>query len=490
MDVGRRPDRASHHRPAPDGTQAARLTRALVATNIAEVGGVVGPPRFARADLRPGVTLLAAAAAAVAASAAVAVGPAALAIPLAVAAGLFLIREPLALLTLFLFVGLFKEQPIVSAVPIDVTLLVGLLLGGVCFARWAAGRARRIPFGLVAPVAVIGVLLVVSQTWTPSADYGGEKALKFLTLTLLATLAPFFLVEKERDLRRCLSWTIAMAALAAVVTAANPPAETGRLTIGTEGNTIGVSHLLCTGALILLIGILTELYRPRRWPLLGAAALIVIAAAIGSRGPLLSLAFALAATGAVFLARVPRKVAPVLLLVAAAAALLPFISLPQSSAERLTRAARDPVGALEADPRSTAFGEAVDLIEQHPLTGIGAGGFQSVGTLSRPPEDYPHNMLLEVWSELGLLAVVVLAASIVAVLVALWRGAWRLPQGAACQLLYVVIAVFLFNLFEALVSGDLNENRTYWGAFGLAWLIARDGVPGPGRSSATGIEQR
>ncbi len=449
---------------------------------------VLAPQLPPRTDLGPGAAALAAAAAAFAAVAALTIGPVALAIPPAIAGGLFLVREPLALLTLYLYIGLFKEQAIVNAVPADVTLLLGLLLAGVCCARWAAGRARRIPLGFAAPLAVIGMLLLVSLTWTPSSAYGGEKALKFITLTSLAALAPFFLVERERDLRRFLSWTIAMAAFAAVVTVAGPPAEDDRLTIGIEGNTIGISHLLCTAAAILLVGVLTELYRPRRWLLLASAALIVVAAAIGSRGPLLGLGFALAVTGAVYLARVPRKVAPVLLLVVAAAALLPFLSLPQDSAERLSRAARDPVGALEADPRSTAFGQAVDLIEQQPLTGIGAGGFQSVGTLAVPPEDYPHNMFLEVWSELGLLAVVVLAASIAAVLVGLWRGAWRLPQGVPLRLLYVVIAVFLFNLLETQITGDVNENRTFWTVFGLAWLIVRDGVPGPHPASATGIE--
>ena len=49
--------------------------------------------------------------------------------------------------------------------------------------------------------------------------------------------------------------------------------------------------------------------------------------------------------------------------------------------------------------------------------------------------------------------------------------AWRLPPGASFQLLYVLNAVFLFNLFSVQLSGDLIQNRTYWGAFGLAWLI-------------------
>jgi O-antigen ligase len=426
---------------------------------------------------------LAAGVVAVASVAAMAMGPVAVAIPPAVAAALFLVRQPLALLTLYTYVGLFKEQPVVEAVPGDVTVLLGVLLCAVCAGRWLSGRVRGVPLGLAAPIAVIGVMLVVSLGWTPSPDYGGEKALHFFTLTLLAALAPFFLVKDGRDLRRFFSWTLAIALITAVVTIANPPEGTGRLTIGDEGNTIGASRLLCTAAIILLVGALTDLYRTRGWAIVGALALIVVAAAIGSRGPILSFGLALAATGAIYLARVPRKLAPVALAVVAGAALIPFVSLPAGSAERLTHAARDPVGALEADPRYTAFGQAVDLIEKRPLIGVGAGGFQNVGMLTRPPEDYPHNMLLEVWAELGLVPLVVLAVSIGAVISRLARRAWALPRGPASSLVYILAGVFLFNLFAALLSGDLNDNRTYWGSFGLAWLIVRYGVP---RTSESG----
>jgi O-antigen ligase len=407
----------------------------------------------------------------VAAVSAVTIGPAALALPVALALGLFLVREPLALLTLYVFVGLFKEQAVVAALPVDATLALGLLLGGVCFARWAAGRARPIPFGLVAPIVVLVVLLFASLAWTPSPGYGGEKAVKFATLTMLAAVAPFFLIEDQRDLRRLLGWTVALAAFAAVLTLASPPAEDDRLTIGIEGNTIGLSMLLVTGALILLVGTLTDLY-PRRALALGSnAAMIGVAAAIGSRGPLLCLGLALLVTGFVFLARVPHRTAPVMLVVVAGVALLPFVSLPEGSAERLGQAARHPVSALQHDPRYTSFGQAVDLIEADPLVGVGAGGFQSVGRLAEPPEDYPHNMFLEVWSELGIVAFLVLAASVMAVLAWLWRAAWQLPPGAGFQLLYVINGVFLFNLFSAQLTGDLIQNRTYWGAFGLVWLI-------------------
>jgi O-antigen ligase len=419
----------------------------------------------------------------------VTLGPVALAIPAGLAACLFLVREPLALLTLYVYVGLFKDQAVVQAIPFDVTLALGLLLVGLCFFRWASGRARPVPIALAAPVAVIGVMLVISLSWTPSPDYGGDKALKFLTLTLLATVAPFFLVEEQRDLRRYLSWTIVLAFVAAVLTLMSPP-EGDRLTISSASNTIGVSHLLCTAALILLVGALTDLLPARGWALVAGLGLIVIAAAVGSRGPLLALALALAVTGVAWLARVPRKVLPVLVVVGVSAALLPLVSLPQSSSQRLAAAAHDPVASLRSDARSTTFGQALQLIEQNPLVGVGTGGFQSVGTLAHPAEDYPHNLFLEVWSELGLAAAVVLVASIVAVLVGMWRRAWRLPLGPSCQLVYVIVGLFVFNLLAAQVTGDINENRTLWGSFGVAWLIVQHGVPAPRPGPSTGADQR
>jgi O-antigen ligase len=462
------------------------LGRCLAADRQAVTGAAVtarvlrgspAPP----AAIGPAAVALAAATAILAAAAALTLGPAALAIPLLLVGVVFLVRHPLALLTLFVYVGLFKEQAVVRALPVDATLAVGVLLLAVCFHRWLSGRARQIPFGLAAPLAVIGIALVASVAWTPSPEYGTEKAWKFVTLTTLAAIAPLFIVEDERDMRHYFSWTLVMAALAAVVALLGPRADDGRLTIGIEGNTIGIGHLLCTAAIILLLGALTDLLPARPWALAGSVALVGVSAGVGSRGPLLSFVVALAATGVIWLARVPRKTLPVLLVVVAGAALLPFVSLPERSGQRLNAAVSDPVRALEADPRYTSFGQAVGIIEQHPLFGIGTGGFQSVGVLESPREDYPHNMVLEVWAELGLAVLVVVLASIVVVLLELWTAAWQLPASStACRLLYLLIGVFLFNLFEAMLTGDLNENRTFWGVFGLAWLVVRYGVPAPG----------
>jgi len=104
----------------------------------------------------PGALALGAGAAAVGAGAAVTLGPAALGVPVVLLICLALVREPLALLTLYAYVGLFKEQAVLGALPFDATVALGLLLTGVCFARWSTGRGHAIPLGFASPLVIIG----------------------------------------------------------------------------------------------------------------------------------------------------------------------------------------------------------------------------------------------------------------------------------------------------------------------------------------------
>jgi O-antigen ligase len=440
---------------------------------------VLRAPRRERVRPEWTAAALGSGAAGVAAAAAVAAGPAAFAIPVGVAAVLFLVRQPLALLTLFLYVGLFKQETVVQAMPIDATLGLGALLATVCFVRFASGRARRLPYGLALTLAVVGLALVGSLGWTPAPAYGTEKAEKFLSLTLLAAVAPFFLIEDESDLRRFFSWTVVIALAAAMLALVHPPPPGAeRLELGAAANTIGSAQLLCTAAIVLLLGALAK----RTWRLRATAmgvGLIVVATAVGSRGPLLALALALGVTAAVWVMRVPRKMVPLLLAVVAGLAVVPFVSLPETSGQRLAAAARDPIATFQENSRSFLYRQALELINEQPLRGVGAGGFNSVS-----PDKWPHNLFLELWSELGVVTTVVVAASIVAVLVGLYRTAWRLPEGPSRQLVYVVTGVFLFYLFAVQVSGDINENRAFWAVLGVAWLVVRDGVS-PLRAAAT-----
>jgi O-antigen/teichoic acid export membrane protein/O-antigen ligase len=420
-----------------------------------------------------GEAILALAAAGFAAAATVALGPKALAIPVAVIVVLLLLREPLLLLNLYLVVGLFKDQAVVKSLPVDATLALGMLVALACGLRLATGRVRRIPYGFALTITVVSLSLVASLAWSEAGGYGTSKATTFLTVTMLAIGAPFFLIERWEDIRRFFTWTVVVAVPVAILAITNPSTDTGRLA---GDNTIGTSRMLCTGALILLLGALA---RPRwRIPSTAlAAGFIATAAAVGSRGPILSLVLALVVVLVAWLARVPRKVAPVLVMAALSLAVVPFVSLPKTSSERISSAARDPVAAFRSDDRYFLVQQAWGIIEHHPVLGGGVGAFE----VENPTSKWPHNFFVEVWAELGLAALIAVSAAIVIALVGLFRLAWRLPEeGRDRELVYVLLGVFFFNLLAVQVSGNINDNRDFWGMLAIAWLVIAGSVAAPG----------
>jgi O-antigen/teichoic acid export membrane protein len=420
-----------------------------------------------------GEAFLAIAAAAFAAAATIALGPKALAIPFVVVVVLFLLREPLALLNLYLVVGLFKDQAVVKSLPVDATLALGLLVAVACGLRLLSGRVRRVPYGFALTITVVSLSMVVSLAWTDAGGYGTTKVTTFLTVTMLAIGAPFFLIESWHDIRRFFRWTVIVAVPVAILAITNPSTDTGRLA---GDNTIGTSRMLCIGALILLLGALA---RPRwRIPSTAlAAGFIATAAAVGSRGPILSLVLALVVVLAAWLARVPRKIAPVLVIAALSLAVVPFVSLPKTSTERISSAARDPIAAFRTDDRYVLVQQAWGIIEDHPILGGGVGAF----SIENPTSKWPHNFFIEVWAELGLGALLVVAGAIVIALVGLFRLAWRVPEeGRDRELVYVLLAVFFFNLLAVQVSGNINDNRDFWGMLAIAWLVISGSVAAPG----------
>ena len=455
------------------------------------MSAVAPVPTLSRpAPSRGWVLGLAAGGVVVATAAAVALGPVALALPVAALLAVALVREPLVLYVAFLYIGVFKDEPLVSSSPVDPTLLLVVLLAGVCAHRLATGRVKRVPRPFAAILALLVVALLLGLLWTPAPDYGGDKALRFIVLTLPAALAPFFLVEDRRDLTRLLGLTAVAAVLGAVFvqvfgSTAVTDQSGDRLVFGDVGNTILTSRFLLNGAIILLLAALLGVWPRWRAPaVIAGAVLVAIAASIGSRGPVIALVLALVLTVVAVAVREPRRLGHLVVLVAAGIALFPLVSLPTESRARLQTATRDPIGTLEFDERGPLYQRALDLSAAHPLFGVGTGGYEASGnTLEGAGESYPHNLFLEASSEFGIPVALLLGASVVALLVALLPRAWIAANPVEHSLMQLVVGLLLINLIAAQFTGDFNDNRTFWAAFGLAWLVAYHRLGGPSDQS-------
>jgi O-antigen ligase len=124
---------------------------------------------------------------------------------------------------------------------------------------------------------------------------------------------------------------------------------------------------------------------------------------------------------------------------------------------------RGEVGRLER------FRVAWDVISRFPemLMGLGIGGFSvAYAGFDDYRGDYPHNVFLEVGSELGAIGVGALAAMV------LWsfvraqsnmRRAASIDEGYTANALLALLA---FSLVNASISGDVNDNRFLFAVMG------------------------
>src|SRR5699024_173557 len=114
-------------------------------------------------------------------------------------------------------------------------------------------------------------------------------------------------------------------------------------------------------------------------------------------------------------------------------------------------------GGASASARTDRFNAAIELWKGNFLIGNGFGSFGEYYG-SNIVHDYPHNLFLELLSELGLVGLLVFGALL---LVALIRF---IKLGKMKDIrnnnLYVTVAIaFLVIFINSMVSGDINGNR-------------------------------
>jgi hypothetical protein len=114
---------------------------------------------------------------------------------------------------------------------------------------------------------------------------------------------------------------------------------------------------------------------------------------------------------------------------------------------------------------SAAFSSPV-----HLLFGIGVGGFSSL-FYGMDVRLYPHNMVIEVFCELGLVGLSLLLWHFYAVFRVIVKKLNGLDQQKKVILLSLMMGT-VYLLLAALFSGDLNDNRRVWFFMGTALAAA------------------
>lgn len=374
-------------------------------------------------------------------------------------------------LALFLLAGVFKADPRLSFIPVDLTLLCALAVAGFCglrFFRDGFGAPQELGWLVLIWAAFIPPLL-----WTDSAyPYPREKIQRLYTLTFLASVAPLFLLRTRQDLERFFNAFLILAlilGLQAVLLIATGT-SLHRVTVF-GSNTINLGRAVGLALIWVVVRGLDTGFTFRR--LFAIAVLGVTLIGAGSRGPIAATVFAFFVISLRLPGRSFFNVAGVAVLLGAILAVGLSVA-PGGSSRRVeaffVQGQIDESGEERLDQYDRALSQMMD----EPF-GIGWGGYAVRGRSQGFAREYPHNFVLEVGVEAGWLGLVVFLGVILLALRRSWVHARRGPPAVR-----MLLAMVVYYVINASFSGSLNDNRILFVAVAAGVLAARFVARGDG----------
>jgi len=384
------------------------------------------------------------------------------------------------LFILFLFAGRYKADPRFEWVSVDLTaLFFGSSVVAGFWVLWRRRfRARRKSVLLVWLALEFVGYVVASLAWTPGRVYAGQKAFYIATLTLWPLVACAFIIASDRHrLHRFSVLLVVFSGWIAWESTLEFLRSGGQgFVYALGGNYLGPGRVIGLGLLIVLAYML--FFARNLLEKIGAVVLIgwflIVLFALGGRAPLLATAvaafvplvvgFRLSLSGRM---TVRRYVVPLLVLVAASAAILVYLygtGTVTVTASRL-RVLFTQVVEHVPSKRVELYRDALNSWTGKPFLGHGIGAFPLLEG-SGDIRLYPHNLILEILVELGLVGFVLftvlvfVALKTLGTLSAIRNDPWRL----------LVLALFVNVFLNAMVTGDISDNRIVFGVLGLMTL--------------------
>jgi O-antigen ligase len=404
---------------------------------------------------------------------------------LALAAGVLILACAVYLpgvpLALYFLIPLYKGalQPFS---PIDLTVLLAIANAAQVVPVLLEPRHRHISVAGLALWMGLAIVVLAGVLYAPDQTVALGRTIDAWALLFIPIVPAAIRVGSQERFLRQVVLTFLAAGIVTVVLGLAALTGSDRLRVF-DTNTIW------TGRAALLVPLLAMLFVPqvssialRLAAVVASILAVLVALASGSRGPLIALLL-LGAIGFVRALASPRGIdrrALVLVVLFAVAGVAIVVSgaidLPEASTARfvglgefvgnaLDAAPDAPVGDTSSQARVRLFGFALELFAEQPVTGAGTAGYPvlspaAVGDFEA--NAYPHNAFLQVAAEHGLIGLVILGALVV---LALTR---RLPARTYGNAIRLLFAYFLLN---AMVSGDVFDDRATWGLMMLILLM-------------------
>jgi O-antigen ligase len=384
---------------------------------------------------------------------------------------------------LFLFAGRYKNLPELRGFPVDFTLLFFAMTLGLMAWAIVAGRIRPIPLSpRVLSMIAFCTLAAVSLFWSSIDELNVDKMHRFLLLTIPSFFAAHTLARNKNCQGRLLRLLVGFSCAILLYYAYYRCILGIDVAANKEGEDYADNYLEYSShasIIFILFLSLAVFGSPKQLgiAIIGSSAALFALVAIGGRGPLtlallaiplLALSLLLRSRGA--LQRLKRLMVLVsALIVVAVVGYAGFVRLSEPNAlwEQLHTLDRyqaqlsgDETHSL--DVRLQGQKDAFRQWQGKPILGWGIGEFR----VQHDELVYPHNLLLEILMEIGLVgAFLFICVCAVAVIDCI-----RVAQDGMSSWVHSGIALlFLADLVSHLtVEGYLADDRIFFAYLGLA----------------------
>lgn len=345
-------------------------------------------------------------------------------------------------------------------------------------------KVPSIPIRLIFVYLVFTIFMIWSLFWTTDFEYGLSKSIDFVFLTTLACFAPFFLFRNERAFDRFIMSLVVMSVFLSIfVFVAMPYSlidnEMKHVKFETVlgGNYLLIQHVTGMASLGIIYHILNKDLTGGKKVIYSMLSILFIATLLYSAGKssiisffltvMFMFAISMKRKGTMLsVKRKNFKIGLYVIIIGAMFALtIGWVFLIRVKALSLP----DYYGRVE---RISNAKIALDLFLENPFRGVGIGGFHSYSVQIEDLEKfkYPHNIILETMSELGLYGLVLfllILRSSFKKLIFLKNKYWNYRFSTLPN---VVISLMVFTFLTSLTSGNIT-NFALFAFVGTAYAI-------------------
>lgn len=379
--------------------------------------------------------------------------------------------------TLFLTAGIFKSN--FDWFPLDITALFFVLTLIVVMKR----IFRKPEIYITQLIAILLMLLIValmliSYTYAPKTNYAMVKVILFIIFSFGSFIISVFLFSYDlRKIQKFLKVFALVSTLLSIITIIEYFYPNHFISVGLDtGIVIGLARAIGIGCIINLSYFLISNKGIKTKILCLISLLLNINALIltASRMAIISLMIcwlvlmllSIKIKGKkIYLDKNTKIIVPIFLFVIVFNIYLYIVGAFDKILFRMSVLIDESNGGTSLSGRFNRFETALQMIIDNPLFGQGVGSFSyKYGGITA--SEYPHNIFLEVISEMGIIG---LAGLLFLIIYVIYRYN-KIDINKSYEIMKMSVTILLITLFLFLSvnsSGDLIENRIFFAILGL-----------------------